>query len=174
MWFLNPIEQNALYILKILVEEDIEIADGNLIKKKSSFKPQEINDAIEYLEDLGAVKVFKGLRSASYNFSSVEVKGKGRYLYHETFSDSRGSIIDQNNPSSFEDFKIESKEETSKRRMNQIYKFLALLIPSVIAVNAIKGYFMGYDIVFFYITIAIVLLILVLIIYFIYLRLQKE
>lgn len=99
---MNPIEQNALYVLKILVDNNMQLASGKKIEEVTNFDPQAINDAIEYLEDLNAVKVMRYLGTSPYDFGQVEVNTRGRYLYHELFSDeeSKGTILteDEINP----------------------------------------------------------------------------
>nr|WP_319372832.1 hypothetical protein [uncultured Methanobacterium sp.] len=102
---MNPIEQNALYILKILVEMEINGASGKKIKEETDFDAETINDAIDYLEDLNAVDVLKAVGTAPYNFHSVIVTSRGRYLYFEIFSDQRGSIIDEHSISGFNSMK---------------------------------------------------------------------
>ena len=82
---MNPIEQNALYILKIIVEKDIKLTTGEVLEKDTDFDSQEINDAVEYLQDLDAIEVTRGIRTSPYKFESIEVKSRGRYLYHENF-----------------------------------------------------------------------------------------
>ncbi|MFA0833115.1 MAG: hypothetical protein ACC609_03815 [Methanobacterium formicicum] len=90
---MNPIEQNAFYILKILVEKEIKIASGNIIKEETDFDVEAINDAVDYLEHLKAAKVTKRLRTSPYTFSNIQITSNGRYLYYEIFSDQHGSII---------------------------------------------------------------------------------
>ncbi len=93
---MNPIEQDALYILKILVEKGTKRASGKMIKEETDFDAETINDAINYLEDLNAVDVLRGMGTSPYNFFNIGVTSRGRYLYHEIFSDQQGSIIDEN------------------------------------------------------------------------------
>jgi hypothetical protein len=90
---MNPIEQNALYILKILVENDIKRTSGKIIKEETDFDSESINDAIDYLEDLNAIDVLRAMGTTPYNFYNIKVTSRGRYLYHEIFSDQSGSII---------------------------------------------------------------------------------
>ncbi|NLJ39188.1 MAG: toll/interleukin-1 receptor domain-containing protein [Candidatus Atribacteria bacterium] len=95
---MNPIEQNALYILKLLVDKDRKMSTKE-IKKLTHFEDRDINDAIDYLGNRGYVDVLRGLGGVAI----VNANSSGRYQYHEIFSDSRGSIIDPDNPSSFEE-----------------------------------------------------------------------
>jgi len=80
---MNPIEENAIKILTALVEKEIKNAHGNQIKEITGLSPEDINDAVVYLEDLGSVGVFKWFGNSPYNFGNVLVNSRGKYLYHE-------------------------------------------------------------------------------------------
>ena len=80
---MNPIEKNAVNILISLVKNKIDQSDGSKIKKLTNLNPDEINDAIAYLESLGAIDVLKFLGTAPYKFGTVMVNSRGRYLYNE-------------------------------------------------------------------------------------------
>ena len=45
--------------------------------------PIDINDAIEYLESLGAADVLRTIGTAPYRFYFANITSRGRYLYHE-------------------------------------------------------------------------------------------
>ena len=84
---MNPIEQNAVRILKTLVESKQE--QFNLpwfTQNFSDLAPQDVNDAIDYLGDLGAIQVHRTLGTAPYRFAFIFVSSRGRFIYHETFS----------------------------------------------------------------------------------------
>jgi len=93
---MNPIEQNALYILKIIVDKDIKRIGGKGLEEETGFDTRDVNDAVEYLEDLDAVDVLRGMGTSPYKFVSIAVKSRGRYLYHEIFSEAKGTIINEN------------------------------------------------------------------------------
>jgi len=80
---MNPIEENAAKILMALVEKGIEEAEGEQIKQIVGLNPEEINDAVAYLKDLGAIEVYNWLGTAPYKFGSVTVNPRGKYLYQE-------------------------------------------------------------------------------------------
>lgn len=80
---MNPIEENAFLILRTLIEQKVEEAQGEQIERMTGLNPGDINDAISYLEDLGAVEVFKWLGTAPYYFGSVGVNPRGKYLFYE-------------------------------------------------------------------------------------------
>jgi len=80
---MNPIEENAGRILVTLVEKKMEYADGKTIESITGISVEDLNDAIFYLEELGAVDVQKFLGTHPYDFGIVMVNARGRYLYHE-------------------------------------------------------------------------------------------
>jgi len=80
---MNPIEENAVKILTSLIEEKVREAQGEQIRQITGLSPEDINDAVAYLKDLGAVEVVKWLGTAPYNFGAVMVNSRGKYLYHE-------------------------------------------------------------------------------------------
>lgn len=80
---MNPIEENATKILMALVEKGIEEAEGEQIKQIVGLNPEDINDAVAYLEDLGALDVLKWFGTAPYKFGVVMVNSRGKYLYYE-------------------------------------------------------------------------------------------
>lgn len=80
---MNPIEENAVKILTTLIEKEVKEVQGKQIEQMTGLSPEDINDAVGYLEDLGAVDVIKWLGTAPYNFGAVMVNSRGKYLYHE-------------------------------------------------------------------------------------------
>lgn len=80
---MNPIERNAIIILKSLIESETKQADGNRINSLTGLPPTEINDAIAYLNDLKAVEVIRFIGSAPYDFGLVTVNSRGRFLYND-------------------------------------------------------------------------------------------
>jgi hypothetical protein len=82
-YYMNPIEQNAFKLLVIMVENEKDQYDNELLKTKSSLSPQDLNDAVDYLESLGAIDAIRELGTQPFDFSVVLMKSRGRYLYHE-------------------------------------------------------------------------------------------
>jgi len=80
---MNPIEENAFLILRKLIEEKMKQVQGDQIKQMTSLNPEDINDAVSYLEDLGAVEVIRWFGTAPYSFGSVEVNPRGKFIYYE-------------------------------------------------------------------------------------------
>lgn len=80
---MNPIEENAFIILKSLIEKKVYRAGGNQIKDLTALTPEDINDAVGYLESKGGVDVVKLAGTVPYSFGIVKVTSQGKYLYHE-------------------------------------------------------------------------------------------
>lgn len=80
---MNPIEKNAYNLLGLIVEDRGEQLTNDWLRDKSSLPPQDINDAVDYLESLGAIYVIKELGTHPFDFSGVMIQSRGRFLYHE-------------------------------------------------------------------------------------------
>jgi hypothetical protein len=80
---MNPIVANAARILSKLVASDQGHVRPDEIAELTGLRPEEINDAVEYLEDLGAVEIVRYLGTAPYTFGGVHVGSRGRYLHYE-------------------------------------------------------------------------------------------
>ena len=89
---MNPIEQNAAKILKVIIESKKEQIDSHWFEQNlSDLAPQDVDDAVNYLDELGAIKLYRALGTAPYRFAFVFVQSRGRYIYHETFSKTESS-----------------------------------------------------------------------------------
>jgi len=77
------IEENVVKVLAFLVDSRLPDVDGDAISKSTGLTPENINDAIDYLESLGAVDLYRGMGTTPYKFSSVSVTAQGKYLYHQ-------------------------------------------------------------------------------------------
>ncbi len=80
---MNPIEDNAILVLKKMVESKREQYDGKLLKNLTELEPHELNDAINHLESIGAIEVIKYFGTTPYTFGVVLILTRGKYLYHE-------------------------------------------------------------------------------------------
>jgi hypothetical protein len=81
---MNPIEQHAARILKSLVEYNKDQVPYPWFSQNfSDLSPQNISDAVNYLEDLGALQVHRVMSSSPYYFALVFVQSRGRYIYHD-------------------------------------------------------------------------------------------
>lgn len=84
---MNPIELNAIRLLELMVNNDMELFENTWLQEHSGLAPRDINDAIDYLESIGAIEVFKYLGTAPYDFGNVEIKSRGRYIYNEIIAE---------------------------------------------------------------------------------------
>jgi hypothetical protein len=80
---MNPIEWDALRLLERMVEEDRHHFDNTELQNRSHLSPVDLNDAVGYLEDIGAVEVIRSVGTGPFEFDSVVVESRGRFLYHE-------------------------------------------------------------------------------------------
>lgn len=81
--FMNPIEQNAHYILKVMVDKKIQSIGGRKINEETDLNPQEINDAVDYLEEMDFVKVLNALGTSPYDFANITINSKGKRFYYD-------------------------------------------------------------------------------------------
>ena len=80
---MNPIEKNAIIILKECVERKLEWIQSESIAEITSLSADDINDAVDYLEDLGAIRVESAIGTAPYRFVMFQILTRGRFLYNE-------------------------------------------------------------------------------------------
>ena len=80
---MNLVEENAVKILTTLIEKNVKQAQGKQIEQIIGLSPEDINDAVDYLVDLGSVEVIRGLGTAPYTFGAIMVNSRGKFLYHE-------------------------------------------------------------------------------------------
>lgn len=84
---MNPIEENAETILSILKKLEGEngenYTNGELLKQESKLSPKDINDAVQYLDDMGFIDRLNALGTAPFMFAMVKLNSRGRYAYHE-------------------------------------------------------------------------------------------
>lgn len=80
---MNPIEQNANYILKIIMEKEMYTIGGGSLKKETGLSPQDINDAVEFLEEINAIKVLNAVGTSPYNFWNITINSKGKRIYYD-------------------------------------------------------------------------------------------
>jgi hypothetical protein len=80
---MNPIEENAITILASLVENKIEQVRGVKISELTRLGPEDVNDAVEYLNNLNALVVIRTMGTAPYKFSRITANSQGKHLYYE-------------------------------------------------------------------------------------------
>ena len=52
----------------------------------SDINPQDVDDAVNYLEELGAVKIYRTMGTTPYRFNFIFIQSRGRFIYHEMSS----------------------------------------------------------------------------------------
>ncbi len=76
---MNPIEQNAIKILKHLVENNLQQAYKDDIAKALGISSIDAYDAMSYLEDIGAISHHKFLEGKSIGM----LTSRGKFIYHD-------------------------------------------------------------------------------------------
>jgi len=82
----NPIEDNATKILIVLFENNPnqeQSFDGNDLVEYTRLEANEINNAIDYLNDRNLLERHNWLGTAPYNFGQIHLNSRGNYVYHE-------------------------------------------------------------------------------------------
>jgi hypothetical protein len=82
----SPIEKNALLVVMELFTAKLDTGvypNGTDISKLTGLAPQEINDAVDYLDDQGLVKVIRTMGTRPYTFGGVLLNVHGKQFYHE-------------------------------------------------------------------------------------------
>lgn len=80
---MNPIEVNAVAMLTLMAESNVEQFLNSWFAEKLHISPKEMNEAVDYLEDLGAVKALRTLGTAPYNFYLLTLQSRGKFMYYE-------------------------------------------------------------------------------------------
>jgi len=81
----NPIEKNARVVLAKLHDWRHETfpVEGNLLLSATGLSATEINDAVAYLKERGAVATLEFLGTYPYSFGELSITSKGEYLFQE-------------------------------------------------------------------------------------------
>lgn len=80
---MNPIRQNAIELLRIMVDSGEEDFENIWFQKENWLSSQNVNDAIYYLQKNNAIKVLEEFGTYPFNFAAVHLTSNGRFLYHE-------------------------------------------------------------------------------------------
>lgn len=93
---MNLIKTNAANVLTALVEHgNEEVAPpGYLLQNWTSLEPQNINEAVDHLEELKAVEVIRGGLNVPYSFRNVKVTAAGKFLYEERSRHGARGLVD--------------------------------------------------------------------------------
>lgn len=76
----SPIEEHASYLLALMAESDRSEFSSHWLQLQSGLEPEAIDRAVDYLDDLGAVKAC-GPASHPFAFRDVRLQSRGRFLY---------------------------------------------------------------------------------------------
>jgi hypothetical protein len=74
-----------------MVQNDKELFENAWLQEHTDLTPRDINDAVDYLESIGAIEVGKYLGTAPFDFGDVELKSRGRYIYNEIAAERESS-----------------------------------------------------------------------------------
>lgn len=80
---MNPIEQNAFILLNLMIEDGQEQYSTEWFQDKGNLTPQDINDAMSYLSDIGAVRLLRTFGTAPFKFAIAILQSRGRFIYNE-------------------------------------------------------------------------------------------
>jgi hypothetical protein len=85
----NPIEKNARLVLTKLYQwkNDTIEADGDTIARSTQLTAEDVNDAVNYLTDIGAVEPIGGVGTDPFDFGDVTITSKGKWIHHEWTSE---------------------------------------------------------------------------------------
>ena len=82
---MDPNRENAMVILKAMVEGSRRRGNGDVIKRLTNLSFDEINSAVPCLEDMGLVQTFPGRKKLRYEFLNVTLAPAGYQYYHDHF-----------------------------------------------------------------------------------------
>jgi hypothetical protein len=77
--------ENAMIILKAMVEGSRKRGNGDVIKKLTNLGCNEINNAVPCLEKMKLVKTLPDVNKVMFNFFNVTLLPEGYQYYHENF-----------------------------------------------------------------------------------------
>ncbi len=74
-------QENAMIILKAMVEGSRKRGSGDAIKRMTNLECSEINEGIDCLEKMNLVKTLPGVKKFRYNFLNVILEPEGCRYY---------------------------------------------------------------------------------------------
>lgn len=75
------IEENVSHLLALMAESGQTGFSGQWLQERSGLDPRAVSGAVEYLGDLGAVRVIRSRSSGPFSFRDVSLQPRGRFLY---------------------------------------------------------------------------------------------
>ncbi|MBI4813485.1 MAG: hypothetical protein HY802_03950 [Methanobacterium sp.] len=82
---MDPNQENAMTILKAMVEGSRRRGNGDVIKMLTNLSFEEINNAVPCLEDMGLVQTLRGRKKIRYEFFNVTLAPAGYQYYNDNF-----------------------------------------------------------------------------------------
>jgi len=82
---MDPNQENAMKILKAMVESSRWRGNGDVIKRITNLSFDEINEAVPCLEEMGLVKTLQGRKKIRYEFFNVTLIPAGCDYYNANF-----------------------------------------------------------------------------------------
>jgi hypothetical protein len=82
---MDPNQENAMTILKAMVEGSRRRGTGDVIKRLTGLEFDEINGAVPCLEEMGLVKTLPGRKKVRYEFFNVTLAPEGYQYYNDNF-----------------------------------------------------------------------------------------
>lgn len=82
---MKSVENNAIAILKAMVEGSLERANGDAIKRLTNLRSKEINDSILYLGQKNLVTLLPSPSPIRYDFLNVTIDDRAYNFYSENY-----------------------------------------------------------------------------------------
>jgi len=82
---MKSVENNAIAILKAMVEGSLERANGDAIKRLTNLRSKEINDSILYLGQKNLVTLLPSPSPIRYDFLNVTIDDRAYSFYSENY-----------------------------------------------------------------------------------------
>jgi hypothetical protein len=82
---MKSVENNAITILKAMVEGSLERANGDAVKRLTNLRSKEINDGILYLEQKNLVTLLPSPSPIRYDFLNVTIDQRAYNFYSENY-----------------------------------------------------------------------------------------
>jgi len=84
---MNTIDNNATNILVRIYENDKkngrQAYEGPSLQKLVSLDPEDINDAVDFLEERDLISRLNWKGTRPFNFGQIEMNSRGRQIYQE-------------------------------------------------------------------------------------------
>ena len=82
---MDPNQENAMIILKAMVESSRWRGSGDVIKRITDLSFDEINQAVPCLEEMGLIKTLDVKNRVRYEFYNVSLKPSACQYYNDNF-----------------------------------------------------------------------------------------